>query len=423
MDSNEEQLHRERVERVLKGIEEIKRGRFVILLDDENRENEGDLVTAAELITPDKVNFYLHKARGMICVPMSAERCEELDLPLLVDNYPRDAKHTAYCMTVDYRWGTTTGISAHDQALTIKMLADPKARPEDFTRPGHIHPLRALPGGVLKRVGHTEGAVDLCKLAGLRPVAVVCEIMNEDGSMARKPDLLAFAQREGIHLMYIADLVYYRLLHESWVERIDEAELPTRWGSFRAIAFRTKDGSEEHLAVVKGTISPDQPVLVRMHSECLTGDALGSLRCDCGLQLEFAMERIAEEGQGVLVYLRNHEGRGIGLANKLRAYHLQDRGMDTVEANLHLGFPPDKRDFGVGAQILRDLGVRKIRLITNNPKKLVGLSGYGLEIVERIPIPLEVMRTRYNQRYLETKRERLGHLIREVEEADPAQEG
>ena len=388
-------------------LEELRQGRPVILVDDEDRENEGDLILAAEHATPDWVNFMLKECRGLLCVALTEERAKALDLPLMVERN-QDPQGTRFTVSVDAR-GTTTGISAFERAATIRLLADPEAGPQDFRRPGHIFPLVARPGGVLRRAGHTEATVDLLRLAGLTPVGSLIEILKEDGSMARLPDLLEFAGRHGLKVGTIADLIRYRLLKgDLYVRREAEASLPTRFGEFRILAFRDTLTKEEHAALVMGSWDPEEPVLVRMHSECLTGDALHSLRCDCGFQRDLALERIAQEGKGVLVYLRQ-EGRGIGLANKIRAYHLQDQGLDTVEANLALGFPPDLRDYGVGAQILYDLGVRKMRLLTNNPRKVKALSGFGIEIVERIP--LRAGDNPHNERYILAKKEKLGHWM------------
>ncbi|HDN19476.1 MAG TPA: bifunctional 3,4-dihydroxy-2-butanone-4-phosphate synthase/GTP cyclohydrolase II [Candidatus Acetothermia bacterium] len=395
---------------VEEAVSAIREGRMVIVVDDEDRENEGDLVMAAEHATPQAVNFMAKEARGLICVPMSREWARRLDLQPMVDP-PRDRHETAFTVSVDAKSGITTGISAYDRARTIRLLASPDCGPEDFLRPGHVFPLIARDGGVLKRAGHTEAAVDLMRLAGLHPVGVICEIMNEDGTMARLPDLEKFAARHGLPILTIADLIAYRKRRERLVERVAEADFPTRWGHFRIISYRDLLSDKEHVALVKGEVAGEAPVLVRVHSECLTGDALGSLRCDCGDQLHRAMEMIEEEGKGVLLYMRQ-EGRGIGLANKVCAYRLQDEGLDTVEANLRLGYPPDLRDYGIGAQILVDLGVRKLRLLTNNPKKVAGLSGYGLEIVEQVPI--EVEPNPYNLRYLKAKKEKLGHKLNKV---------
>jgi len=396
-------------ERVNAAISALREGRLIILMDDFDRENEGDLVAAAEKCTPEIVNFMTKNGRGLICVSLTKERADELNLPPMISE--NTALHnTAFTVSVDVLKGTTTGISAYDRALTVRALADENARPSDFARPGHVFPLRARPGGVLKRVGQTEGSVDLCKLAGLKPAAVLCEILNEDGSMARLNELLKFSEKHEIPLVHVKDIVRYRLRSETLVERVDEAILPTRFGEFRIIGYYVAITEEQHVALVYGDVGGDEPTLVRVHSQCLTGDVFSSLRCDCGAQLHYAMEIIAKEGRGVILYLMQ-EGRGIGLMNKIRAYHLQDKGLDTVEANIKLGFPADKRDYGIGAQMLRDLGVKKIRVITNNPKKMVGLEAYGLEIVERVPIPLHVIRTDVNEEYLKTKEEKLGHLI------------
>jgi len=388
-------------------LEELRQGRPVILVDDEDRENEGDLIMAAEHVTPEWVNFMLRECRGLLCVALTEERAKALDLPLMVERN-QDPQGTRFTVSVDAR-GTTTGISAFERAATIRLLADPEARPQDFRRPGHVFPLVARPGGVLRRAGHTEATVDLLRLAGLTPVGSLIEILKEDGTMARLPHLLEFARRHGLKVGTIADLIRYRLEKgDLYVRREAEAALPTRFGEFRILAYRDTLTGEEHAALVMGSWEPEEPVLVRMHSECLTGDALHSLRCDCGFQRDLALERIAKEGRGVLVYLRQ-EGRGIGLANKIRAYHLQDQGLDTVEANLALGFPPDLRDYGVGAQILHDLGVRKMRLLTNNPRKVKALSGFGIEIVERLP--LRAGDNPHNERYLQAKKEKLGHWM------------
>ncbi len=384
----------------------IARGEMVVVVDDENRENEGDLVMAASRVTPQAVNFMARHGRGLICVPLPAARLDELGLPPMVPA-PEDHLGTAFTISVDART-VTTGISAAERARTIRALCDPATRPEDLQRPVHIFPLRAKAGGVLRRPGHTEAAVDLARLAGLEPAGVICEIMNEDGTMARLPQLQQMAAQHGLCLVSIADLIRYRRRTELLVARVDEARLPTRFGVFRGIAYEEVLTHQTHVALVKGELDPEQAMLVRVHSECLTGDVFGSLRCDCGQQLELAMRAIEAEGRGVLLYLRQ-EGRGIGLANKFRAYALQDHGVDTVEANEILGFPPDPRDYGTGAQILADLGVRKMRLLTNNPRKYAGLEGYGLEIVERVPI--EVPPNEVNRRYLSTKRDKLGHLI------------
>jgi 3,4-dihydroxy 2-butanone 4-phosphate synthase/GTP cyclohydrolase II len=388
-------------------LEEIRAGRMVVVVDDEDRENEGDLICAAEKITPEHIGFMVRYGSGIICVPMEGERLEQLHLPLMAPQNS-ESMGTAFTISVDARAGTTTGISAADRAATVRALIDPATRPEDLARPGHIFPLRYMPGGVLRRAGHTEAAVDLARLAGLYPAGVLCEVVNEDGTMARLEDLERFSAEHGLVMVSIADLIAYRRRREKLVHRLTEARIPTRFGDFRAIAYESFDG-RTHVALVKGQVDGSPNVLVRVHSECFTGDVLGSLRCDCGLQLDEAMRLIAAEGRGVVVYIRGHEGRGIGLRHKLEAYALQDGGLDTVEANVELGFSPDARDYGVGAQILADLGITTMRLMTNNPTKRAGLEGYGLEIVERVP--LEVSPTSENVRYLEAKRDKLGHLL------------
>lgn len=389
---------------------QMRRGVAVIIVDDEDRENEGDVAVAAEKVTPETINFMAVHARGLICLALTETRCDELDLKPMVE-HNTSPHQTAFCVSIEARRGTTTGISAADRAATVRAAIDPATRPADLIRPGHMFPLRARNGGVLKRAGHTEASVDLARIAGLYPAAVICEVMDADGSMARLPRLEEVAREHGLCLITVRDLIAYRMRHERLVERVASPMLPTRYGNFRVIAYRAQVTAEEHLALVMGEIDGDQPVLVRVHSQCLTGDVFGSCRCDCGSQLETALERIRAEGRGVLLYLLQ-EGRGIGLFNKLRAYELQDGGADTVEANERLGFPADMRDYGVGAQMLRDLGVRRMRLMTNNPKKYVGLEGYGLEIVERVP--LEVPPTDYTRRYLEIKKRKMGHLLRMV---------
>jgi 3,4-dihydroxy 2-butanone 4-phosphate synthase/GTP cyclohydrolase II len=395
---------------VEEAIERFRQGDMVIIADDEDRENEGDLAIAAEKTTPAAINFMARYGRGLICLAMTEERCNELELPLMVQDNTSPFG-TAFTVSIEARGKITTGISAADRAATVLTAIDPATRPEDLLRPGHIFPLRARKGGVLKRAGQTEASVDLASLAGLRPAGVICEIMNDDGTMARVPDLAKVAREHGLLMVTVADLISYRLRHETLVRKIASPRLPTVYGDFRIHAYRSDVTGDENVALVMGEILPEDPVLVRVHSQCLTGDIFGSARCDCGVQLEQALERIAGEGRGVLLYLLQ-EGRGIGLMNKLRAYELQEQGHDTVEANERLGFRPDQREYGVGAQILRDLGVRKMRLMTNNPSKYIGLNGYGLEIVERIP--LEVPPTDTSRAYLRTKREKLGHLLKLV---------
>ncbi|HSM49930.1 MAG TPA: bifunctional 3,4-dihydroxy-2-butanone-4-phosphate synthase/GTP cyclohydrolase II [Thermoanaerobaculia bacterium] len=385
----------------------FRAGRMVILVDDEERENEGDLAIAAEKVTPEAIAFMATHGRGLVCLALTEERCDQLGLPPMVAENTSPFG-TAFTVSIEARGKITTGISAADRAATVQTAIDPATRPEDLLRPGHMFPLRARRGGVLKRTGQTEASVDLARLAGLDPSAVICEIMNDDGTMARVPDLVPFAARHGLPIVTVADLIRYRLRHETIVERIAAPRLPTPWGEFRLCAYRAPLTGEEHVALVAGEVDDGAPVLVRVHSQCLTGDVFGSARCDCGVQLHLALDRIAAEGRGVLLYLLQ-EGRGIGLVNKLRAYELQEAGHDTVEANERLGFLPDLRDYGVGAQILRDLGVRQMRLLTNNPSKFVGLAGYGLEIVERLP--LEVPPTADSRAYLRAKREKLGHLL------------
>lgn len=389
-------------------IEDIKTGRIVIAVDDDDRENEGDFIIASRHVTPEVVNFMSKHGRGLICVALLEERCDALGLELMVNN--NTALHeTAFTVSVDLLGhGCTTGISAHDRAKTIQALIDPHTKPEDLGRPGHIFPLRAKKGGVLRRAGHTEAAVDLARLAGLEPSGVLVEIMNEDGTMARVPELMEIAKKFDFKIISIKDLIEYRIKRDSLIDEIVRVDMPTQFGHFKLIAFQEKNSSNEHLALIKGTWKPDEPVLVRVHSSCFTGDILGSLRCDCGDQLHQAMKMVEKEGSGVILYM-NQEGRGIGLLNKLKAYRLQEEGMDTVEANLHLGFQTDQRDYGVGAQILRYLGVTKLKLMTNNPKKRVGLIGYGLEIVDNIPIRIDP--NPHNEKYLETKRDKLGHEI------------
>ncbi|PFG75182.1 bifunctional 3,4-dihydroxy-2-butanone-4-phosphate synthase/GTP cyclohydrolase II [Tepidiforma thermophila] len=393
---------------VPEAIEEYRRGKFVIITDDEDRENEGDLCIAAQFVTPEHINFMAKYGRGLICCSLTEERCDQLQLPLMVD--PRSNTSgfgTPFTVSVEARTGVTTGISAADRARTVQVLIDPATKPEDLARPGHMFPLRARKGGVLVRAGQTEASVDLAKLAGLYPAAVICEIMKMDGQMARMPDLKRFARRHGLRIVTVNDIIRYRLRTERLVTRVAETRLPTPYGEMMILGYKAEGQPDEHVALVKGEIDPDRPTLVRVHDQCVTGDVFGSLRCDCGEQKEKALRMIAEEG-GVFLYMRQ-EGRGIGLHNKLRTYELQERGLDTVDANLALGFPADRRDYGIGMQILRDIGVSKMRLITNNPAKRAGLEAYGLEVVERVPIVTTP--NPHNIRYLETKRQRMGHLL------------
>jgi 3,4-dihydroxy 2-butanone 4-phosphate synthase/GTP cyclohydrolase II len=388
-------------------IEEIRRGRMLVVVDDEDRENEGDLVMAADKVTPEAVNFMTKQGRGLLCVPMAAERLDELKIAMMVSDNTAPLG-TAFTVTVDARRGVTTGTSAHDRAVTIRTMVDPHTSPEDLTRPGHVLPLRAMPGGVLRRAGHTEAAVDLARVAGCAPAGVICEVMDEEGQMARVPQLAELAARHGLKMITITDLIAYRTRTEKLVRRVAQTRLPTEFGEFAAIAYETTVESRTPLALVMGDVAGDEPLLVRMHSECLFGDVFHCRRCDCGPQLRAALEIIAREGRGVVVYLRQ-EGRGIGLLNKMKAYELQDQGKDTVEANEALGFKSDQRDYGIGAQVLVDLGIKNLRLLTNNPRKRVGLEGYGLHVVERVPI--EVPANPENHRYLSTKRDKLGHML------------
>ena len=391
-------------------IQDIKRGRMVILVDDEDRENEGDLVMAAEKVCPEAINFMARNGRGLICLALTQERATELQLPLMVSENTANFG-TAFTVSIDARHGVTTGISALDRATTIRTAVDPKTRPCDLARPGHIFPLRAQKGGVLKRAGQTEGSIDLARLAGLSSAGVICEIMNEDGTMARVPHLMQFAKQHRLKIVTVKDLIGYRMMRESLIKRVAEVRMPTQYGNFRLITYENEIDQGVHLALVKGEVSHDRPALVRVHSGCLTGDVFGSTRCDCGDQLHQAMRMVEKSGSGVVLYL-NQEGRGIGLVNKLKAYELQDVGFDTVEANQELGFKPDLRDYGIGAQILVDLGLKKIRLITNNPRKIVGIEGYGLEVVERVSI--EAQPRDQNVRYLRVKKQKLGHLLKKV---------
>ena len=388
-------------------VRHIKEGKIVIIVDDEDRENEGDFAIAAEKCSPEVINFMSKHGRGIICAALTADRTRDLALDMMVESNT-SLHETSFTVSVDYIHGTSSGVSAHDRAATVRSLIDPTTKPSDLARPGHIFPLRAMAGGVLRRAGHTEAVVDLCTLAGVYPAGVICEIMNEDGSMARGENLLEIAKRFRLSIISVKDLIQYRMEREKLVKRIVSTSLPTKYGKFVIHIYKSETDFKEHVALVKGEIRADKPVLVRVHSECLTGDVFGSLRCDCNDQLVAAMKMVEEAGEGVVVYMRQ-EGRGIGLSNKLKAYKLQDGGLDTVEANEKLGFRPDLRDYGIGAQILRDLGVGKIRLMTNNPKKVVGLHGYGLDIVERVP--LEVESHPLNEKYLRTKRDKLGHLI------------
>jgi 3,4-dihydroxy 2-butanone 4-phosphate synthase/GTP cyclohydrolase II len=388
-------------------LADVRAGKVILVVDDADRENEGDFVIAAERCTPDAINFMVTHGRGIVCLPVAAWRLDELQIPQMVSSSGGD--DTAFTVSIDYRPGVTTGTSAHDRAITAAAISDPSVVPRDFQRPGHVFPLRAKEGGVLRRAGHTEAAVDLATLAGLFPAGVICEVMNPDGTMARLPELMRVAEEFGLTLISIADLIEHRRRREVLVHRVAQATIPTEWGDFRAYAYDSTVDGRTHVALVCGDIGDGEKVLTRVHSECLTGDVFGSLRCDCGRQLDAALEQVAEEGRGVVLYVRGHEGRAIGLTHKLRAYELQDQGRDTVEANIELGFAADQRDYGIGAQILVDLGVRTMRLLTNNPDKRAGLEGYGLSIDERIPLLTEP--TEHNRAYLRTKAEKLGHLL------------
>ncbi len=401
------------IERVLKAIDEIKKGKMVILSDDEDRENEGDLTMAAEMVTPEAINFMAKYGRGLICLSLTEEKCRELDLPMMVQDNT-SSYQTGFTVSIDVVKGATTGISAADRALTILTAVKDDCKPEELGRPGHIFPLRSLPGGVLRRTGQTEGSIDLCRLAGLKTAGIICEIMNDDGTMSRMPELKEFAKEHDLHIVTVADIIQYLISKESLVKRMVETNLPSKYGGdFKMIVYENVVDTHHHIALVKGEWEEDEEVLVRVHSECLTGDCLGSMRCDCGDQLENAMRMIAKKGKGAIVYMRQ-EGRGIGFLNKIKAYALQDQGRDTIEANEELGFEADLRDYGVGAQIIRDIGIKKIQLLTNNPKKIVGLEGYGLEITERVSIEIEPQPD--NLKYLSTKKERMGHLLNITDE-------
>ena len=393
---------------VEEALDEFRAGKFVIVVDDEARENEGDLVMPAEMVTPSAVNFAVTHARGLLCMPMKGERLDELDIPLMISKNISVKKQTAFTVSVDYNKGTTTGISAYDRAATVKAMINPNTKPEEMSRPGHLFPLRYNPGGVLVRPGHTEAIVDLCEMVGMYPSGIVCEIMNDDGTMSRMESLEKFAEKFDLKILSIAQIIAHRRRHDHLIERVAEARLPTKYGDFKAIAYRSSVDPGEHIALTIGEWSPDQPVLVRIHSECMTGDVFGSLRCDCGQQVELALTALSKEGAGVFLYMRQ-EGRGIGLHNKIKAYSLQESGLDTIEANRTLGFDADMRHYDIGGQILRDLGVSKLRLLTNNPRKVVGISGFGIDIVERIPVEAPV--NDENRAYLRTKKLRMGHIL------------
>lgn len=396
---------------VEQAIKTVKAGKLIVIVDDEDRENEGDLMVAAEKATPEIINFMARQGRGLICMPLTKARLKELHLPLMVRDNTAPYQ-TAFTVSIDARDGVTTGISAQDRAKTIRVAIDSETRPSDLTRPGHIFPLEAREGGVLERAGQTEAAIDITRMAGLNPAGVICEVMNEDGTMARMPQLVEFSQAHDIPILTIAELIKYRMKHETLVQKIEEASLPTKFGDFKIMIFEDTIHKEHHVALVKGEIKKEEPTLVRAHSQCLTGDTFGSVRCDCGEQLHQAMKMIDKEGKGVILYILSHEGRGIGFTNKIKAYAIQDHGADTVEANQKLGFKPDQRDYGIGAQILVTLGATKLRLITNNPRKFVGLSGYGLEITERVP--LEIPPNKNNIKYLKAKKEKMGHILEMV---------
>jgi len=393
---------------VEEAIEDFKQGKFIIIVDDAKRENEGDLTIAAELVTPEAVNFMTKYARGLLCMPVTDQYLDRLNIPLMAQTHAAAMHGTAFTVSIDYLKDTTTGISAFDRSATVRAVIDPESNAGDFAQPGHTFPLRYREGGILVRAGHTEASVDMSMLSGLKPAAVICEIMNDDGTMARMPDLEKFSKKHNINVVSIAQLITHRRRTERLAQKVGEARMPTKYGDFTIHGFTARYDSDQHVALVMGDWQPDESVMVRVHSQCFTGDIFGSLRCDCGHQVEQALKAIADEGKGVFLYMRQ-EGRGIGLHNKIRAYHLQDGGLDTVEANEKLGFEPDLRNYGIGAQILSDLGVRKIRLLTNNPQKIVGLSGFDLEVVERVPMPVEV--TDQNVRYLRAKKEKLGHMI------------
>lgn len=396
---------------VNQAINAIKQGNLIILVDDEDRENEGDLMVAAEKVTPETINFMAKHGRGLICLPMTRNRAQELNLPLMVQDNTAPFG-TAFTVSIDAKHGVSTGISAYDRAKTVQAALDPQTTPSDLVRPGHIFPLQARDGGVLERAGQTEAAVDITRLSGLYPAGVICEIMNEDGTMARMPQLEKFSQTHGIPILTVAELIKFRMKNERLIKKTEEVKLPTKFGEFRFVVFEETIHNDYHVALVKGEIKKDEPTLVRAHSQCLTGDTFGSLRCDCGDQLHRAMEIISKEGKGIILYILDQEGRGIGLVNKIKAYAIQDNGSDTVEANRKLGFKPDHRDYGIGAQILVSLGVNKLRLLTNNPRKFIGLEGYGLEIVERVPI--EIPPNKANMNYLKAKKEKMGHILEMV---------